>query len=193
MTKNSVVPVVERKMNRPVWLSIVGLLLLLLSSCALQKTKVVYVPLEQRQQVGATCQPDKPATDSGLCRVQLLRKHLEKWQGTPYRSGGASPRGVDCSGFVQLTYHRLFHRELPRTVDDQVQFGQKVPLASAKAGDLVFFKTGIWQRHVGIYLEDGLFMHASQSQGVTISSLNDNYWQNNYWQVKRMLPDGEQG
>jgi cell wall-associated NlpC family hydrolase len=141
---------------------------------------VVYEPAELRQQQIQE-------------RVQLLRDHLELWRGTPYRRGGNSRRGVDCSGFVQLTFQRLFGRELPRTVDDQVQYGQKVTLSSARPGDLVFFKTGFWGRHVGIYLEDGFFIHASQSQGVTISSLNDEYWHDNYWQIKRMLDDGGQG
>lgn len=176
------------------WSCLAGLLLLLLTSCGVQKVKVVYVPLEQRQRtVAIVCNPQELNSRLCIARSQLLRKHLERWRGTPYRFGGSSPRGVDCSGFVQLTYQRLFHRDLPRTVDDQVRFGQKVALNSAQPGDLVFFKTGIWQRHVGIYMGNGQFMHASESQGVTVSSLSDNYWQENYWQMKRMLPDGGQG
>ncbi len=118
--------------------------------------------------------------------VDRLRAHYAGWRGIPYRNGGLSRQGVDCSGFVQLTYRDLFGKELPRTVRQQARAGRPVPRAAVRPGDLVFFKTGLRQRHVGIYLDENLFLHASLSSGVTLSSLQEPYWQKSYWQSLRL-------
>ena len=118
--------------------------------------------------------------------TEALREYFIRWQGTRYRYGGLSHTGVDCSGLTLITYRELFGKNLPRTVKEQVKKGKKISKASLQAGDLVFFKTGIFQKHVGIYLEDDLFIHASGSKGVTISSLNNEYWQKRYWQAQRI-------
>jgi cell wall-associated NlpC family hydrolase len=103
----------------------------------------------------------------------------------PYRMGGNSRAGVDCSALVQLAYLNAFSRNLPRTTEDQVRVGAEVRAGDERSGDLIFFKTGFWSRHVGIYLGDGRFMHASASKGVMISSLSEPYWQARYWKAKR--------
>ena len=119
-------------------------------------------------------------------RTEALRNHYTNWKGIRYRYGGLSRKGVDCSGFTLLTYKEVFGKSLPRTVREQVKKGMKVKRASLQPGDLVFFKTGIYQKHVGIYLENDLFMHASLSSGVMISRLNNIYWNKHYWQAKRI-------
>ncbi|MGF1728065.1 NlpC/P60 family protein [Photobacterium kasasachensis] len=110
----------------------------------------------------------------------------ESWKGTPYRLGGKSRRGIDCSAFVQVGYYDVFNKILPRTTGEQVRMGRWIPLADAKEGDLVFFKTGRRLRHVGIYLGNAEFLHASTSQGVMISSLANPYWRRAFWQVRRV-------
>lgn len=118
--------------------------------------------------------------------TEALREYYNSWQGTRYRYGGLSRNGVDCSGLTLLTFKELFGKDLPRTVWEQVKEGTKIPKTSLQAGDLVFFNIGRYQKHVGIYLEDDLFIHASRSSGVMISSLNNVYWQKRYWQAQRL-------
>ncbi|WP_284204939.1 NlpC/P60 family protein [Psychromonas marina] len=117
----------------------------------------------------------------------LLRKEFSKWQGTPYRLGGNSKKGIDCSALVQNIYRDSFNITLPRTTETQVEQGYLVYRNQLQIGDLVFFKTGWNTRHVGIYIGNEEFIHASTSQGVITSSLNNVYWKPRYWQAKRIL------
>lgn len=110
----------------------------------------------------------------------------ESWKGTPYRLGGNSKRGIDCSAFVQVGYSDVFNRLLPRTTGELARIGRWIPQAEAKEGDLVFFKTGRSLRHVGIYLGKSEFLHASTSRGVMISRLDNPYWRRAFWQMRRV-------
>ena len=116
---------------------------------------------------------------------QALRAHYQKWQGTPYRAGGMSPAGVDCSGFIQLTYSQLFGLNPGRSTEDQLNRGRSVQRRDLRPGDLLFFRTGLFDRHVGIYFDDGWFVHASASQGVTVSTLKRDYWDRTYSTARR--------
>jgi len=117
---------------------------------------------------------------------KLYAQH-KKWRGTPYRYGGLTLNGVDCSGFIFQTYKSLFNINLPRSTKEQVKQGKRVYINQLSAGDLVFFKTGWNVRHVGIYLEKGKFVHASSSKGVIISSMYTGYWKKSYWQARRLI------
>lgn len=115
----------------------------------------------------------------------LLSQH-QSWQGTPYRLGGETQDGVDCSAFTKLTYRQQFGIHLPRTTKGQAYYGESIHPSSLQAGDLVLFQTnGTKQRHVGIYVEDGVFLHASTSIGVTLSRLDNPYWSKHYWKAVR--------
>ena len=126
--------------------------------------------------------PEKTPTEKLL--EKLLAQHQE-WKGTRYRMGSLSKTGVDCSGFVLLTFRNQFGVELPRSTRDQHKLGQDVKRDQLTAGDLVFFHTGRYD-HVGIYLENDQFLHASTRAGVKISSLSDAYWKKRYWKAKRL-------
>jgi len=154
------------------------IILFLLSGCA-QKVKVVYVPTDKRTPRVAKSGENKET-------ILLLKRHYEKWRGTPYADGGMSASGLDCSGFTVLAYRDLFGFNLPRTAGEQAEFGREVARDDLEPGDLVFFQTGAAKRHVGIYLKDDQFIHVSLSRGVTISSLDDGYWQKKYWQARRL-------
>ncbi|WP_372019998.1 NlpC/P60 family protein [Photobacterium swingsii] len=110
----------------------------------------------------------------------------EEWKGTPYRLGGTTKRGIDCSAFVQVGYSDVYQTLLPRTTGELAKMGKSVSKQQAKYGDLVFFKTGYRLRHVGIYIGNNQFMHASTSKGVIVSRLDNPYWQRAFWQIRRM-------
>lgn len=118
----------------------------------------------------------------------VLYEQHDEWRYTPYRMGGLSKRGVDCSGFVYTTLQSRFGLEVPRTARSQATVGEIVSREQIQPGDLVFFKTNSSKTrwHVGIYVEDQQFLHASTSQGVVLSSLNDPYWRTAFQQARRL-------
>jgi cell wall-associated NlpC family hydrolase len=107
--------------------------------------------------------------------------------GVPYRLGGISRQGIDCSAFVQILYRDALGLDLPRTTADQVEIGASVPAHELLPGDLVFFRPYNRNRHVGVYLSRGEFVHASTSNGVMISRLDEPYWKDHYWTARRIL------
>ena len=142
-----------------------------------------------------SCAHHKKESDDGLRAANLapdqIQKQLEeeyqRWQGTRHRMGGCSPRGVDCSGFVKAVYKNIFKMDLPRTTKAQATLGRPVKKADLHAGDLVFFKPPSYPRHVGIYLSNSEFVHASKTRGVTISRMDPYYWDKYFWTARRLL------
>lgn len=133
--------------------------------------------------------PPAPVVQSTPAPVQaLLYQQHRDWRGVPYRMGGLSRAGVDCSGFVYLAFRDAFGIELPRHTAVQVAAGQPVPRHALRPGDLVFFQTGRNSRHVGIFIEGQQFLHASTEKGVMISRLDDRYWAGRFWKAVRVLP-----
>lgn len=106
----------------------------------------------------------------------LLLEHVDEWYGTRYRMGGTTKKGVDCSAFVQAVYLSAFAVSLPRTAREQYKASRIISSTEIKEGDLVFFNTHGGVSHVGIYLQNNKFIHASSSQGVTVSDLFDPYY-----------------
>ncbi|MDX1572428.1 MAG: NlpC/P60 family protein [Methylophaga sp.] len=153
--------------------------LFMLSAC--QSTSRVPPLVEDRT---AFIPPQNQARQDPLL-AKLYQQH-DKWHGTPYRIGGNNRSGIDCSGFVQTTYRDLFGIHLPRTTSQQFRSGPHVNRADLQAGDLVFFRHG---RHVGIYLENQKFLHASTSSGVMISDMRNPYWTRHYWRSISVLPE----
>ena len=123
--------------------------------------------------------------DGSTLKSKILKQY-DEWYKTPYRMGGLSKRGIDCSGFTYVTFRSELGCTLPRTTKLQVKTGKKVARNNLHVGDLVFFKTGLLIRHVGIYLGDSKFLHASTSKGVMISSLKEKYWNKRYWTARRI-------
>ncbi len=113
----------------------------------------------------------------------ILYAQYQEWRAVRYRIGGLSKSGIDCSGFVYITFRDRFGIALPRSSDKQVVLGRKIDETELRTGDLVFFRTGRNDRHVGIFLEDRKFLHASTLKGVMISSLDDVYWSKEYWRA----------
>ncbi len=136
---------------------------------------------------GRSVQLTTPQMSSNHPISNALMTQYQHWKGTPYRLGGTNRSGIDCSAFTQITYRDQFRADLPRTTLHQVEQGLHVSKHNIQPGDLVFFKTAIKQRHVGIYVDNGYFLHASTSKGVTLSRLDNPYWQKHYWTARRAL------
>lgn len=161
-------------------ISIMGLFLLLgLYSCGSSKA-VLYNPVEVEQLSQSLRIPIKN-DDPNI----PLYAEASLWLGVPYRYGGNTKAGSDCSGFVVQVYRRVYGKRLERSSDDQAKKDvQKVGKGGLKPGDLVFFRTSSKSKkidHVGIFLKDGYFVHASTSKGVIVSSLDEDYYKKT-WQ-----------
>lgn len=111
-----------------------------------------------------------------------------QYLGTPYKYGGQGPSGFDCSGFVKYVYNK-FNINLNRTAADQYKHGVAVSKDELQIGDLVFFASGKYIDHVGIYSGNGMFIHSSspRSGGVIYSSLTEGYYARTYVGAKRIL------
>lgn len=123
--------------------------------------------------------------DTARVKAKLTAQYAE-WKGTRYKMGGTSRRGVDCSGFVHLTYRDQLGITIPRSTKLLAKTGKPVTRKNLRIGDLVLFKTGLTVRHVGIYMGDNTFLHASTNEGVTLTSLNQPYWKKRYWKARRV-------
>ena len=108
-------------------------------------------------------------------------KVIVPWLGSPYKYGGNSINGTDCSGFVSSIYSSFFKIELDRTSLLIFQNARKINKSEVKEGDLVFFKTdGKKVSHVGITITPNHFIHASSKKGVVVNSLNEPYYSKNF-------------
>lgn len=120
-----------------------------------------------------------------------LIDYVDQWWGVPYRIGGTTKSGVDCSGFVRGLVSETYGLSLPRTSRDQAQFCKRIEKHQVKEGDLVFFSTGRQISHVGMYLANNKFVHSSSSRGVMISDLDEPYWKRKYAFAGRFQSAGE--
>ena len=125
-------------------------------------------------------------------RIVTLIDSAYSYIGTPYKWAGTSRSGMDCSGFVSTAFSAI-NVPLSRSSIEMSTQGKDIPLSQAEVGDLLFFKTNrkrIRISHVGIVVGVGdevKFIHASVSQGITVSSLSENYWQKAYAKTSRVL------
>lgn len=116
-----------------------------------------------------------------------MDKVIDDVLGTKYRTGGTTTNGFDCSGFTMYVFKHL-GINLPHQSGSQFTMGTSVSRSDLRAGDLVFFNTsGSGVSHVGIYVGDGKFAHASTSRGVVVSSLSESYYVNRYVGAKRIM------
>jgi cell wall-associated NlpC family hydrolase len=118
----------------------------------------------------------------------LLFTRAESYLGTPYRYGGADRSGMDCSGLVVRLFREVYRTRLPHRTTALFRIGVTIPFRSLEPGDLVFFRDapGLQPSHVGIFLGDGRFIHASSSRGVIISRLRESYYRKRYAGARRM-------
>lgn len=116
-----------------------------------------------------------------LVTNKSLYKFINDWYGTRYVYGGTTRRGIDCSSFVQKCIKATFDVGMVRTAANQKRTTEYVKREDLQEGDLVFFRIKVNRiSHVGVYLQNGRFAHASSSRGVMISNLNSSYWSRYY-------------
>lgn len=158
------------------------------------RKQILYVSILLGLAVGlSSCRTSAPRVDyKALARASVRlgvdvdlednhKLYIESaaWIGVPYRPGGDSKRGTDCSGLTGQLYNKVYRTRLPRSTDEQKEESNKVAKRNLREGDLVFFSSSRSRRkvaHVGIYLKDGKFVHASTSSGVIVSRLDEKYY-----------------
>ncbi|MDZ7339429.1 MAG: C40 family peptidase [candidate division KSB1 bacterium] len=140
-----------------------------------------------------TYSSSSPATRTwtGLSDEQIvaLANEIKTFLGAPYLWGGSSPEGADCSGFVSTVFRRAWGLVLPRSAEGMQSMGEAVAKDSLRFSDLVFFSApGVREvAHVGIYVAKGLFVHASPTKGVILSSLEEDYFREHYAGARRLV------
>ena len=142
-----------------------------LSSCHTSAPRLDYKALAQASV--------RLGMDIELTDNHKLYVNAAEWIGTPYRVGGDSRHGTDCSGLVSQLYKKTYRMRLSRSTDGQLKESNKIARRNLREGDLVFFTSHSSRKKVapvGIYLKDGKFIHASTSQGVIVSSLKEKYY-----------------
>ncbi len=133
---------------------------------------------------------DANEANPAVNRIEMM-KEIVNLLGNPYRYGGMNAvSGLDCSAFVGTVYSRAFGMRLPRSSNEQFGTGSKIKKDDLKIGDLVFFKTRRRRgpvSHVGIYIGENLFAHASTRHGVIISPIDQGYYQRTYVGARRLV------
>ena len=125
-------------------------------------------------------------TGNGVTLDQFAKVHdfYNSWEGVRYRMGGTTKNGIDWSAFVLNVFDRAFGMSMPRSTAEQRYVGTKISKSELEFGDLVFFRKN---NHVGIYIGNNQFIHASTSKGVTTNSLSEDYWMRTYTQSRRVI------
>jgi len=136
--------------------------------------------------------PEEKALAYLNARCEVLSAAM-KYEKTPYRYGGLTRKGLDCSGFIYVSFKDALGVSLPRTTTALYSWVEKIPDEKMQPGDLLFFKTNNTGRisHAGIYLGNGWFIHSASAglqTGVILSSLGERYWSSTYAGAGRAFP-----
>ena len=151
---------IKTKQLYPYW--IVLILVLILSSCGTRKYTVK-----------SDTKASRAADAMSNLRSKQLYRFITDWTGVKYRFGGLDKGGIDCSGFAFLLEKEIYGVTLPRISRDQAKFARNKSMDRLEEGDLIFFSFGGNDvDHVGIYLNNGFFVHASTTRGVIVDDLN---------------------
>lgn len=143
------------------------------------------------QQSEASMKPRTPTVAYDRLTPTDWRLAAGSWLGTPYRTGGTTRAGADCSGFAQSLHAEVTGIRLPRTTGLQWERGTPLDVAAARPGDLLFFQTLRGQdaiSHVGVVVGPGEFAHAGTSTGVTFARYDEGYWQRRLVGARRFSP-----
>ncbi len=125
-------------------------------------------------------------TDYHKCHDNAdLYFEIYDWKGTPYQYGGRSKRGVDCSDFVSVMYERIYNKKAQGSCTDIYKKTYEIDVSQLTEGDLVFFSIRSYMSHVGLYLGNNKFAHATVHGGVMVSDLNEPYYKKHFLKAAR--------
>lgn len=185
------------KMKQGLRISLMVLIAIFLSSCGASKPKVVTTKTENKRTKTKHYDPEvtrnsktiKPKDD----RVYDIVNYAISFEGTKYKYGGTTKRGMDCSGLLFVSFQEN-DIQLPRTSRAMSLQGERLYLKDVTVGDLLFFETNKNRKvinHVGLVVDisqgDILFIHSTTSRGVVISKLSENYWNNSFVMARRVI------
>lgn len=169
--------------------AILAALMLLSASCGSKKKAVRQYEADGLYPVEVPAEEKKGGTNKKKKDVRSrIVEEARSWVGTPYRYGGESRNGTDCSGMVMNVYRDVAGIKLPRNSARQGEYCSRIKRSELLLGDLVFFTTrrGKGINHVGIYVGNGCFVHASTSRGVIVSDLDQDYYSRTYHSAGRV-------
>ncbi|MBA2612705.1 MAG: C40 family peptidase [Bacteroidetes bacterium] len=116
-----------------------------------------------------------------------LYSFISDWYGTPYKYGGCEKTGIDCSCFTINLFEKVYSKKIPRTAGEIYKECDKLKIEKAEEGDLIFFKINSNSiTHVGVYLRDNKFVHASTTRGVLVNSLTETYYQKYFYSAGKL-------
>lgn len=144
-----------------------------------KKTKTKYSPDSPKKQISFNNNIENESLS------EQLVSYSKNWLGVPYRYGGNTTDGIDCSGFIKNIFHYIGYN-LPRTAQQQYDFTRKIPEKNVKQGDLAFFRRRGKIFHVGLYIGDNKIIHSSSSKGVIIQDLSDSWLKSNFYSFGRI-------
>ncbi len=147
-----------------------------ISACATRKNPTVNVGYAKPSAAIANKYSTIMKVNNSSIRNAALYNFIDDWMGSPYRFGGLTKNGIDCSGFTFLLFKEVYKYDLPRTTKMQVDVINTKSISNLQEGDLVFFDyDGRKNSHVGVYLQNGYYVHASTRKGVIIEQLKNSY------------------
>jgi len=191
-------------MLKPVFYSRLFVILLFLSmyNCKHKEKQVVAVEKKSGKAPPANTKPagkkssgkggsnelqEKLGITSKQVQENKLYSFIDDWYGVPYKYGGCRKEGVDCSCFTNLLYENVYGKKIARSAADIFKACDQVSIEDAVSGDLVFFKIGgNTISHVGVFIKNKLFVHASNSRGVIINSLDEAYYKKYFFCAGKM-------
>ena len=162
------------KMQKIILLFPLSLLMLLLVQCSSFMPKPYYAGMENQVSY------HQEIMDS-------MKTEIQKFYGAPYKWGGDSPKGTDCSGMIKTIYEKAADISLPHNTQQMFDGGKKIHKIDLLFGDLVFFSNnGHNATHMGLYITNGYFLHASSSNGVVLSRLSERYYKRRFIGARRI-------
>ena len=164
-----------------------ALLMILVSSCSHSKriARKSNQPTSAERVVGQANVQRKYAQILGVSDQEIMNiplyQFVDRWYGVPYKFGGTTTNGIDCSGFTGALYKEVYGKSLPRSTVLIEQQATRVSGKTLEEGNLLFFDIeGKKNAHIGVYLQNGKFVHASSSKGVIISELSNPFYKKAY-------------
>ncbi|MEO6882853.1 MAG: C40 family peptidase [Bacteroidia bacterium] len=133
---------------------------------------------------------NKYATQLGVSQKNIsnisLYTFIDKWYGVPYKYGGKTMNGIDCSDFVSILFNNVYEKNISGSAAGMYNQCKKISMENLREGDLIFFKIGSSEiSHIGIYLQNNKFVHATVHRGIMIDDLNEAYYKKYFFACGR--------